>query len=92
MTSFDIVRAWKDEAFRRRLSATQLAELPENPAGVVELSDDQLAFASGGAPTCITPCTYTAPQNCGPSMTTTWAMSCDFSACPDASASGCCGP
>lgn len=39
MSNADIVRAWKDEAYRRSLSEEQLASLPTNPAGSIELSN-----------------------------------------------------
>lgn len=45
---FDFVRAWRDPAYRRSLSSEQLARMPEHPAGVVDLSDEQLASATGG--------------------------------------------
>ncbi|HEU4511209.1 MAG TPA: mersacidin/lichenicidin family type 2 lantibiotic [Pyrinomonadaceae bacterium] len=48
MSTLDIVRAWKDDEYCESLSDTQRAALPQNPAGVVELSDDQLRAASGG--------------------------------------------
>lgn len=48
MFEFDVVRAWKDAKYRRSLSTEQLAQLPENPAGMVELSDTELD-ASGAA-------------------------------------------
>lgn len=48
MFDFDVVRAWKDAKYRRSLSAEQLARLPENPAGMVELTDAELG-ATGGA-------------------------------------------
>ncbi|MEX1364190.1 MAG: mersacidin/lichenicidin family type 2 lantibiotic [Nannocystaceae bacterium] len=48
MSNFDVVRAWKDPAYRRTLTPEQLASLPEHPAGLVELSDEQLGEASGG--------------------------------------------
>jgi mersacidin/lichenicidin family type 2 lantibiotic len=59
-----IIRAWKDEAYRLSLSEAERAMLPENPAGSVELSDAQLGNVSGGAaarPTLI--CTH--PVFCG---------------------------
>ncbi|HZO72766.1 MAG TPA: mersacidin/lichenicidin family type 2 lantibiotic [Ktedonobacteraceae bacterium] len=34
----DIVRAWKDEAYFRELSAEEQASVPANPAGVLDLS------------------------------------------------------
>ncbi len=50
----DIVRAWKDEAYRQQLSSEEQALLPANPAGELELSDAELqvvhgAHHSGGA-------------------------------------------
>lgn len=43
----DIVRAWKDPVYRGSLTERQRAKLPENPAGLVNLSDGQLRSASG---------------------------------------------
>ena len=37
--SVDIIRAWKDEEYRQSLSTEELKQLPENPAGLIELSD-----------------------------------------------------
>jgi len=48
MNAFDIIRAWKDEAYRASLSAAQLAALPPNPAGMVELAETDLDFVAGG--------------------------------------------
>lgn len=45
---FDIVRAWKDEAYRQTLSEDMLDELPANPAGELELSDACLDTIYGG--------------------------------------------
>jgi mersacidin/lichenicidin family type 2 lantibiotic len=36
MSEFDIVKAWKDVKYRRTLTAKQLAQLPANPAGIIE--------------------------------------------------------
>jgi len=33
-----IIRAWKDESFRRSLSDAELAQLPAHPAGLIELT------------------------------------------------------
>jgi mersacidin/lichenicidin family type 2 lantibiotic len=49
MSKLDIVRAWKDEEYCESLTATQRASLPQNPAGVIELTDAQLSAAGGGA-------------------------------------------
>lgn len=43
----DLVRAWKDPTYRRTLGTDALAKLPSHPAGIVELTDDQLKEASG---------------------------------------------
>lgn len=43
----DVVRAWKDARYRRSLTPEQRAKLPQNPAGLVELTDDDLRAASG---------------------------------------------
>lgn len=43
---FDIVRAWKDEAYRQTLSTEELNTLPANPVG--EISDADLEAAFGG--------------------------------------------
>jgi mersacidin/lichenicidin family type 2 lantibiotic len=43
----DIVRAWKDEEYRNSLNSEELAMLPANPAGSLELSDTQLEGVHG---------------------------------------------
>ncbi len=43
----NIVRAWKDAAYRESLSAQEQAMLPENPAGGLELTDAELEAISG---------------------------------------------
>ena len=48
MSKLDIVRAWKDEEYFNRLSESERSLLPENPAGVVELNDQDLLQAEGG--------------------------------------------
>jgi mersacidin/lichenicidin family type 2 lantibiotic len=47
MSDLDVIRAWRDPHYRRSLSADELARLPENPAGLIELSDDELRSAGG---------------------------------------------
>jgi mersacidin/lichenicidin family type 2 lantibiotic len=44
----EIIRAWKDETYRSSLSEAERAKLPENPAGLVDLSDAQLETVAGG--------------------------------------------
>lgn len=57
MKKIDIIRAWKDEDYRNSLSADELAGLPENPAGMIELTDGDLGKATGGAITVTAACT-----------------------------------
>lgn len=47
MSNLDVIRGWKDEDYRRSLSHEQRAMLPEHPAGVIELSDEELDAAGG---------------------------------------------
>jgi mersacidin/lichenicidin family type 2 lantibiotic len=42
MSRQEIIRAWKDEDYRNSLSEAQRAQLPEHPAGLIELSGDEL--------------------------------------------------
>lgn len=58
MSKIDIVRAWKDEEYRSTLSESQRAELPDNPAGLIELSESDLREVAGGT-TIIIPLTVT---------------------------------
>jgi mersacidin/lichenicidin family type 2 lantibiotic len=44
----DIIRAWKDEEYRLSLTEEQRALLPDNPAGLLELSDADLESVAGG--------------------------------------------
>ena len=48
MSNLDIIRAWKDEEYRNSLSEEERAQLPENPAGFVELTDAEMSAIAGG--------------------------------------------
>jgi mersacidin/lichenicidin family type 2 lantibiotic len=48
MTNENIVRAWKDPAYRNSLSEADRSALPANPAGAIEISDNDLGNVSGG--------------------------------------------
>ncbi|MDJ0619588.1 MAG: mersacidin/lichenicidin family type 2 lantibiotic [Calothrix sp. MO_192.B10] len=48
MSKEDIIRAWKDPEYRNSLSEEQRSQLPENPAGVIELTDSELEVVAGG--------------------------------------------
>jgi mersacidin/lichenicidin family type 2 lantibiotic len=50
MEHFNIIRAWKDPEFRRSLTETEGALLPANPAGLVELAEEEMNHVAG-APT-----------------------------------------
>jgi mersacidin/lichenicidin family type 2 lantibiotic len=49
MSKVNIIRAWKDEAYRMSLSEAERAALPANPAGEIELSAAALDQVAGGA-------------------------------------------
>ena len=49
MSNKDIVKYWKDEEHRLNVSPEVRASLPENPAGLIELTDEALDdLVSGG--------------------------------------------
>ena len=66
MKQIDIARAWKDEEYRRSLSAEERAGIPANPAGLIELTDADMGKVTGGnshlctlvTARCDTPCTW----------------------------------
>ena len=43
-----IIRAWKDVEFRLSLSEAERAQLPEHPAGLTELTEQELSPVVGG--------------------------------------------
>jgi mersacidin/lichenicidin family type 2 lantibiotic len=59
----DVIRAWTDDEYRQTLSAADLALLPENPAGAIELDEAVLDYAAGGLLTagCTCSCSH---HNC----------------------------
>ena len=59
MSQVDIIRAWKDPTYRRSLSVVELAALPENPAGQVELTDEELDGSDTQVATTYATCTCT---------------------------------
>jgi mersacidin/lichenicidin family type 2 lantibiotic len=56
MSHLNIIRAWKDEEYRKSLSEAHRVQLPDHPAGTIELTDADLAAVDGGisspAPQC----------------------------------------
>jgi mersacidin/lichenicidin family type 2 lantibiotic len=51
MSNVDVIRAWKDDEYRLSLTDAERALLPEHPAGLIELKDDQMNAVVGGGPT-----------------------------------------
>jgi mersacidin/lichenicidin family type 2 lantibiotic len=49
MSKSNIIRAWKDPVYRKSLNKAELAALPANPAGAIELSDEDLGAVAGGS-------------------------------------------
>jgi mersacidin/lichenicidin family type 2 lantibiotic len=49
MTNQEIVRSWKDEDYLLNLSSRERAYLPDNPAGLTELTDEDLLNVDGGS-------------------------------------------
>jgi mersacidin/lichenicidin family type 2 lantibiotic len=81
MAKIDIIRAWKDEEYRSGLSDDQLAALPANPAGPMEIRDEDLELAGGGST--VGPGCSTASPSCSScircSDTSSWSFSCQTS-------------
>ena len=46
------IRAWKDADYRRSLAPEEQALLPENPAGLVDLSEAELGMVAGAGSNC----------------------------------------
>ena len=57
MSKADVIRAWKDPEYRASLGVSELAALPENPAGAIELTDDDLDGQEVGFATTYWTCT-----------------------------------
>ena len=48
MKQIDIVRAWKDEAYRASLSDAERSAIPAHPSGTVVLHDTETDLVGGG--------------------------------------------
>jgi mersacidin/lichenicidin family type 2 lantibiotic len=48
MSQVNVVRAWKDEEYRRGLTEAERASLPENPAEFFEQTEAQMEQTVGG--------------------------------------------
>jgi mersacidin/lichenicidin family type 2 lantibiotic len=51
VSKVDIVRAWKDEEYRASLTDEERAQLPEHPAGLIELANEEMKAVLGGQAT-----------------------------------------
>jgi mersacidin/lichenicidin family type 2 lantibiotic len=69
MSRLDIIRAWKDQAYRQSLSEAERAALPANPAGAVELTEEEACAVEGKAGNC---CTKT--HHCAIASQFSWAV------------------
>jgi mersacidin/lichenicidin family type 2 lantibiotic len=48
MSNDDIIRAWKDEDYWASLDTHKRSQLPENPAGIIELTNTEMEVVAGG--------------------------------------------
>ena len=79
----DVIRAWRDEKYYRSLNAEQRQALPDHPAGLMDLSDDDIRQVFGGSGSSNTDCSKpligcSAGAACNPSYSTT---ACNTYAC-----------
>jgi mersacidin/lichenicidin family type 2 lantibiotic len=54
MSRADVIRAWKDAAYRLSLSEAERALLPDHPAELIALSEADLDAVAGGGEQTIT--------------------------------------
>ena len=74
MTKLEIIRAWKDEEYLASLRESDRAFLPQDPAGLCELSDQDLRGVEGGTTT--TGTTTTGTMTMSTAEPRPFAMSC----------------
>ena len=48
MKKENIYRAWRDKEYYRSLSDEERAQLPANPAGIMDVDDEALGLLTGG--------------------------------------------
>lgn len=60
----EIVKCWKNEQYAASLSDVERASIPDNPAGPIELSDEDLSGIAGGTVNSYTTCTFTHGSVC----------------------------
>lgn len=64
MAKVDIVRAWKDVEYRLSLTEQERASLPDHPAGVIELNNEEMKAVLGGMPTTTATSKYCVTKSC----------------------------
>jgi mersacidin/lichenicidin family type 2 lantibiotic len=64
MPNVDIIRAWKDEEYRLSLTDAERAMLPDNPAGLIQLEDEEMKAVLGAHGTHGNCLTVTFPKCC----------------------------
>jgi mersacidin/lichenicidin family type 2 lantibiotic len=52
----DVIRAWRDEKYYRSLTSEQQQSLPAHPAGLIELTDNDIRQVFGGSGSSNTDC------------------------------------
>jgi mersacidin/lichenicidin family type 2 lantibiotic len=67
-----IIESWRDDEYRESLDAETRSLLPANPAGELELSDEELAALDGAEQSVSLSVTITV------SLTYTWTYSWDY--------------
>jgi mersacidin/lichenicidin family type 2 lantibiotic len=71
----DIVRSWKDEDYRLSLGDAEQSLMPDHPAGLIELTDEELNGVDGGEDR------WSLVAICGPSHITFCIPTMDFAPC-----------
>jgi mersacidin/lichenicidin family type 2 lantibiotic len=67
MSNRNIIKAWKDPGYCNTLSQAERAALPPNPAGTIEISDEDLGKIAGGikfTASCSAVCSNYCTDNC----------------------------
>jgi mersacidin/lichenicidin family type 2 lantibiotic len=79
LSSRTIIQAWKNPAYRNSLTEAERARLPANPAGSIEVSDEDFGKVAGGRDKA--PDTYICTMFCTLGCTTDCTTICSFT-CP----------
>ena len=72
MSNRNIIRAWKDPGYRNMLDPAERAALPANPAGAVEISDEDLGNVAGGLPSYTYWCSWSCTIDCTRNAFCSW--------------------